>query len=311
MSTKTYFCGDLMYKEIILQLLENNLKIEEVNHLDQAEFVYCVYGRGPKLNFKTLNFWLNNKQKLILHWIGTDVLTHVNKLKSNRNIRSLIYHRIWNFIIKRKTRNGSMINLCCAPWLCDELSIVGIKSEYLPLTTINKDKFNFEEVSREIDFMSYIPQNRAELYHSEDIFKLAVFLKEYKFLIIVPDINKISELSFKNIPENVLFIPKINHEEVTSLYRKSKVFLRFTEHDGLSLSVIESLANRTHVFWTYDFENVQKIKLPITENNFKLFTEALENWHPNFKGQEHVLTTLNIETIKNKFNIVLKLFFKI
>jgi hypothetical protein len=309
MTTNTLFLGDLNYKNIILHLLEGNVKVNEVTNLRDAELVYCVYGRGPKLTLKTLNFWLNNDQKFILHWIGTDVLTHINKLSNNRNIKSLIYHKLWNYLLKRKTRKGSMINLCCAPWLCDELESVGILSNYIPITTINKSEFKFDEIKRDIDFMSYLPQGRGDLYNAEEIFKLAKKLINYKFVIIVPDISNLAELKYKNISENIQFLPKIQSSEITKLYRRAKIFLRFTNHDGLSLSVIESLANRMNVCWTYNYSNVEKICLPLGKNEIDLLEEKINQWSPNYNGQNFILSELNNEVVKIKFNTACQFFF--
>ncbi len=300
MRIKVFFSGDLSYKGIINKLLENSITIEETFNLKEADLIYCVYGRGPSLNFTNRKLWFS-KQKLIVHWIGTDVLTHVNKLTKNKNLRSLYYHKLWNKIIKIKTENKSMLNLCCAPWLCEELNQVGVKSTYVPLTTINQDLLLFEEEPRYYDFMSYLPQNRSELYNAEEVLKLARILNKRSFLIIVPDVSNISELKYLNVPSNTKIITRVSHEETIKLYRKSKFFLRFTEHDGLSLSVIESIASKSHVYWTYPFHNTFHIKLPLTNEQMSDMDKQVELWKPNNEGYEYISRELKIDKIQNEF----------
>lgn len=308
MATKVFFCGDLGYKPIILKLLSGLITVEETDALDKADLVYCVYGKGPKLNIKTSGFWLGNRQKYILHWIGTDVLSHVNKLTPRTNLRSRAYHTVWNYILKRKTRRKSMVNLCCAPWLCDELSVTGVKADYLPLTTLKKSTASLAEQVRDIDFLSYLPQARMDLYNANEVFRLAALLPGSKFTVIVPDADNASEVRYTNVPANVTFVPKMDHQQVLQLYRRSKIFLRFTQHDGLSLSVIEALANKMHVMWTYPFQHVQHITLPVTDSVAAQAKQLITNWTPNTAGQDFVLSELDSDVVKSRFDAMLNEF---
>jgi hypothetical protein len=299
-TVRVFFGGDISYKSIIYHFLKPNSTIIEVTNLRDADLVYWVYGRGPTLNFKNLFFWISNRQKFILHWIGTDVLTHVSKLQS-RKIKTFIYHHFWNFLIKRKIKNNSMLCLCCAPWLCRELEEVGVSAQYIPLTTIENRNQEFEEEERTYDFMTYLPQGRLEIYNGETILQIAGVLTEYKFLIIVPDINDLSELKLHYKAQNITFQTKVDFKEMQTLYRNSKCFLRFTKHDGLSLSVMEATINRMHVFWTYEFPFVQKVDIKNEEELKILLKRKIENWSPNYEGQTYILNEFRIDRIAEKF----------
>lgn len=297
---KVYFGGDTSYKEIVSAFLSKCSTYIEVSKINDADLIYWVYGNGPAFNFKNFTFWIKNNKKFILHWIGTDVLTHISKLRSTK-LKSRLYYGIWNRLILRKVKRRSMVNLCCAPWLCEELAEIGIPSTYLPLTTIKKEKFDFHESERGYDFMSYLPQGRMNLYNGEEVIKVASKMNIYRFILVIPDINSINELALKQIPDNITIIPRVDFEKMTDIYRNSKCFLRFTKHDGLSLSVIEAMANRMQVFWTYKYPNVHYVNLADRDNLLNLLYNTIENWKPNFEGQSYVLNNLNIHEIELKF----------
>jgi len=298
---KVYFGGDLSYKDIVYSFLKKNMLVIEVDSLREADLIYWVYGNGPALNFKNLKFWVfSRNQKLILHWIGTDVLNHLIKIKSKK-LKSRVYYRIWNYLILRKIKNKAMFNFCCAPWLCEELEGAGIISSYLPLTTIKKELFDFPEKGRDFDFMSYLPQGRMDLYNGEYILNIARQMTESKFAIIIPDINSVSELKLVDVPANVIIFPRIEFSKMTEIYRNSKCFIRLTKHDGLSLSVMESLANRLQVFWTYDFPHVHKVNINDEKGVLESLKLIINSWSPNNDGQTYVLNNLNLPEIEKQF----------
>jgi len=299
---RIYFGGDLSYKEIILFFFSKNISFIEVDDIKNADIIYWIYGKGPALNFKNLNIWISNKKKIIVHWIGTDVTTHLTKVKKNKKIKSRIYHKIWTYLICRKIKKGSMLNFCCAEWLCEELAETKIKSHYLPLTTLRKELFSFKESNRTIDFISYWFQKRIDEYNGELIFKIARKMSNYKFAVIIPDIIKRSELEINNIPENLTIMPRTDFSKMNEIYRNSKCFLRFPIHDGLSLSVLESIANRLQVFWTYKFPNVIKVELNDEDLLVQNLSTVIENWQPNYEGQNKVLKDFDLEEIVKIFS---------
>ncbi len=303
-----FFGGDISYKSIVANFLETDILINEVNAIKDAQLIYWVYGSGPKLTLKTLPFWLKSKQKIIIHWIGTDVLSRVTKSKSKK-IKTAIFFRIWNKLIEFKVKKKYMLNLCCAPWLCDELKQININSKYIPLTTIPGEKRNFKEKKREYDFMTYLPHSRWDFYNGDIILRIAKELKSRKFLLCIPDINNESHLQKDFRLPNITVISKIPHEQMTEYYRKSKCFLRFTNHDGLSLSVIEALMNKLHVFWTYHFPYVQFINITDSESLKDRLNDFTENWEPNSYGQEYAYNNLNIRSIKNMFSKLFRQFY--
>ena len=297
--------GDLSYKNIIITFLESSYDFELTEQFERADLIYWVYGNGPDLS-KNIKFWLVSKKKIILHWIGTDVLRHISKIKS-KNLKSLIYYRLWNYLIKRKVEKGDMINLCCAPWLIEELNNVGLNPKYVPITTINTSMHYDISIKRKFDFMSYIPQHSFDFYGGNLIFKLAEELKEFSFQILIPDIASFEEFSaYYPIPKNVTLLSRIEPLNMHKYYKKSKCFLRFTKHDGLSLSVIEALFNQLQVLWKYKLPTVTQIELKNIAALKEVMISTIRNWQPNFEGQKFVRDELNLIEATEKFKIAIK-----
>lgn len=303
---KIFFGGDLSYKNMILEVLRKEDFVLVNNYSKYVDIIYWVYGGGPDL-LSNISIWIKKRPFMIIHWIGTDVLNWKMKLEQG-NFISKIYYRLWKFIINVKMRKGGLINLSGAEWLKEELFEIGIKSEVIPITTINKDLINLNSYNdiREIDFISYTPFNRFDFYGGPKILKFAKLLPEYKFTLILPDQNKINYNFFKTLPSNVELKPKIEFFEMQRLLRNSKCFLRFTKHDGLSLSVLEALLANTQVIWTYKFPHTQIINLSESDaiiiNKLK---NIINNWEPNECGRKYVIDNYTSNNFKDMFNKIL------
>jgi hypothetical protein len=302
---KIFFGGAINYKNSITSSF-GKLELEVVENLSKSvDIVYWVYGAGPNL-LSNIRLWLNKKPFLILHWIGTDVLVWNEKIKNGR-LKSKLYYQIWKLLIKYKQKRGSLINLSGAEWLKDELEEIGISSIVLPITTINEDliKIDSGNTNRNIDFISYTPFARFEFYGGTKILELAELLPEYNFLLILPDISEIKANLFKKIPKNVNLSAQINFDEMQKLLRNSKCFLRFTKHDGLSLSVLESLLANTHVLWTHEFPFTQKINLNSNKNDIlKQLMIIISNWQLNQSGRDFVIKNFVSSKFVSNFNTI-------
>lgn len=297
---KITFDGALSYKGFIVASLGENY--EYLNDMDysNADIIYRVYGLSP--NFKKKNNLLFYRKKLIIHWIGTDVLSRVRRSKS-KNIKTLIKYRLWNYIIRRKTKNGNLLNFAGAPWLVEELKETGISAEFVPISSLKKENINNKSNTgkRLYDFLSYIPIGRFEFYGGDYVLKLARELKQYRFLIIHPDIDKCHKINKINYPDNIVIMPKITFDKMPEIYNNCKCLLRFTEHDGLSLSVLEAMAYGLQVFWTYKFPFTQRIDLKKIDDALQIISKIVSKWSFNLDGRNFVLKNYEIDVCKVKF----------
>jgi hypothetical protein len=301
-----YFGGDLSYKRLIIDSIGNE-RLIETDSIKKADIVYWVYGTGPRLKAH-FRVWISRSKKIIIHWIGTDVLIWDNKLTKYSNMRSYLHYRLWRWMINYKQRIGTLHNYAGSTWLKSELSEIGISSEVLPITSVSGELVNSykRRSSRKYDYVSYIPLSRFSFYNGDLIMQIARIMREYNFVIIHPDITSIEDIN-ESYPANVKVYPKIGFKMMQQLLANTKCFLRFTEHDGLSLSVLEALLSEQKVFWTYNFPHTQKVELKNTtiDELVQTLSHAVKEWTPNELGRDNIVSNYTISAMAERYKDVL------
>lgn len=304
---KIYFGGDSDFFPFILKMFGSYFDtVIQVDNIKSADIVYWIYGYGPNIrNFPAI--WHKRKPLLITHWIGTDAQIATQNLVKKKYHKKAFYW-YWNNLVKKKTRNNSMVNLATASWLQDELNSIGISSTYFPITYVNRKKFDIPETlpDKEYDFYSYVPSNRFDFYGGSIIINLAKKFPNYKFVITQPDLEKSKADGSNEMPPNILFLKKVSYSKLNEIYLKTKCFLRLTPHDGLSQAVLESLYFKHQVFWTYKFAYVNNV----VRNNFETLSEAIDNgiqnWKPNEEGHNYVKNYHSLQYCIQQFNEVVE-----
>lgn len=175
----------------------------------------------------SLDLAIKKHRKIWMQWQGTDVLLALNRAKDGTINRKYIDHSV---------------HFCDAPWLIDELKSIGIQAELMHYKWINqttvKDQF------QQLAVYSYVSKGREDFYGWQTIKHLASNFPEIPFYIVGSEGENL-----KNIPPNVEFRGWINQSEMKVLQSNTPIFIRLTEHDGFSLSVLEALANGSEVIW--------------------------------------------------------------
>ena len=111
-------------------------------------FSDCVISmNGVTDNSGSLNLVLKWKKKLILQWMGTDILLAIERFK-NSNIDRKYIDYASNFVD--------------APWMTEELKSANINTENLHFKFVEMNTI-IEEYSS-ISVMSYVAQNRQDFY---------------------------------------------------------------------------------------------------------------------------------------------------
>lgn len=272
---------------------------EYVHWLFGRKYIYWIYGKGPSL-WRYSCLWIKKYPILIVHWIGTDVLDALNE--SDKKSRFLkLDSAIWKRLFLRKQKRGGLINFAGSPWLVNELASLGIIATYLPLTTIGGNKLNStrSEIIKDVDFLSYVPYNRFHFYGGDKIINLAERWPEYTFLLIHPDLDEVPLDLSQKMPSNMILSSRIDSEKMSEMYRRSKYFIRYTKHDGLSLSVLEALSYKLHVLWTYDFPHT--IKIESLDQISNLIPKLVEGWSPNNAGYTYVTENFSVEKWRTDF----------
>ena len=301
---KTVVIGNSNSINRIINILDNFKRIQffDFNHFyGNVDLIYWV-GIFPSLNiFKVFYYMLRNSNVIILmHWIGTDVSNYVTS--------TTIYHNIFYNLLKLLLKSpniarSQILNLSVSPWLADELKSVNSHSIIFPISTIGQmEEYNEVLSPKKYDVMSYVPKSSFDFYGGSIIIRLAKKLPDLNFLIIMPDITK-NQLPSCPL-ENLTLISKVAFSDMYKFYKMSKCFLRIPQHDGLSLSVLESLFYELECIWIYDFPYTKKVNRDNVNQIALLIQEIADNFQPNKKGHKYVMENYSIDVLKKRYKIL-------
>jgi hypothetical protein len=144
-----------------------------------------------------------------------------------------------------------------------------------------------------------VPFRSFGFYGGDKILKLAHRWPEYTFFLVCVDLNEIPPDFIKKMPKNVILSPKVNKSTMIELYKRSRFLIRYTQHDAISLSVLEALYFKLQVLWTYDFPFTQKIQS--LEKLSDTIPELVENWYPNEDGHTFVSDNYSTKKFRESF----------
>lgn len=195
----------------------------------------------------SLDLAIRYRKKIWMQWQGTDVLLALKRTKEGT--------------INRKYLDYS-IHFTDAPWLADELKSIGINAEIIQYKWLPQvDPIsNFHQFAA----YSYLAQNREEFYGWEGIKNLAIKLPDVPFYIVGSNGNNLVD-----IPKNVIFEGWVDHQRMKKIQREIPIFIRLTDHDGFSLSVLEAFAFGAEVIWNQPHELVHQATKSLLETAFK------------------------------------------
>jgi glycosyltransferase involved in cell wall biosynthesis len=191
------------------------------------------------------------------------------------------------------------------------LAKLQIQATYVPITSIDTGILGTlnSQIIKDIDFFSYVPFERFSFYGGNKIVKLAQRWDQYRFLIICPDLTEIPADFIAKMPKNIQFSPRVERDAMPELYQRSKFFIRYTQHDGLSVSVLEALYFNLQVLWTHDFPCTHKI------SNLETLSDSIpslvENWQPNLRGHAFVTENYSLEKCRANYVAIMQRKFKL
>lgn len=218
-------------------------------------FVDGVFSmNGVSDNSGTLNWVLFFKKKLWLQWVGTDTLLATKRFNEKTILRKYIDY-------------AHTKNVTDAPWLQAELKTAEIQAElnnykYLP------QQLDAPENYSKIAVLTYIAQKRQEFYGMKQLIDLAIQNPEIDFHIIG------THTSDFDAPKNVVCHGWVAENVTFEMMQKYPIFLRLTEHDGFSLSVVEAFSLGCEVVSSNAFPYANHA----THSNYReVFKQAVEN----------------------------------
>jgi hypothetical protein len=224
-------------------------------------------------------------KKVVFHWIGTDVLRAMRAAHRQERLispKSLIKRMACSFVKKKFT------HWAVASWLQEELSTLGIRSSVVPIVSPLVDAKPLP-MPEQFTVLSYLPDFRPAFYSADIVYQLAELNPDVRFIIIA------ARKRLKNLP-NVEIHGRVDHRTMGSLYEESSCLVRLTEHDGLALTVLESLARGRYVIWSYDFPHVFKARTLAQAQ--KALRQVKDKTRSNFGGAEYIRTEFSLEKVK-------------
>lgn len=258
-------------------------KIKHLLNLLNADIVYSIGGTLVKTN--TIDIALAFRKKVVMHWVGTDVLNAISDFKNKR---------LNNEYIER------INHLCEVSWIKEELKQVGIDAEIVPLVTFDEKIGTVNCLPENFTILSYVAKGREEFYGIEKIIKLAVDFPDIELKIV-----GISEYH-KSVPKNIRFLGWV--ENMNEQYQNCVLYLRMPEHDGLAFSVLEAMANGRYVGYSYNFDNVFYIKNYI---ELKHMVSKLKQTYdegklpPNIQGRDFIVKAFSQKEVLSALSSVL------
>lgn len=260
-----------------------NSKLEQVKFLLLLPFCDAVISmNGVTDQSGSLDWVLRMKKKLIIQWQGTDVMLALERMKNKTINRKYIDYAV---------------NFVDAIWLKEEIESIGVHVEMLKFKYISPGKpvSKYEKVS----VMSYISQSRQAFYGMQSIVEAAAHFPEIDF-----NIFGMSECDFSCTP-NVHLHGWRSENDFAKALQENAIFLRLTEHDGFSVSVIEALGYGCEVIWTYPETHV--VYLKEKSDLIKELTLLIEKVEkrglcPNFEASNEVALIFNRETVMSNYH---------
>ena len=220
-------------------------KLKFLLHLPSTDIVHSI--NGTNYGSKVFELALKTNRKLMIHWVGTDVLKSTKNLENNQVNQ--------DFVDKASHFSEPQ-------WLKDELVQIGIKARLLTFTTLETDKDYKREKPTEFSVLSYIGNNREEFYGINNLLKLANDFPSTTFNIVGTTLKEYT------VPENVNMLGWVHN--IHELYQENILYIRLTEHDGLSSSILEAMSLGCHIIWTCKFPHAY---------HFAEYTELSEHFH--------------------------------
>lgn len=221
----------------------------------------------------------------VIHWVGSDI----SALRGNRSLR-------------RHCTGRNVQNLTEVSWTQDELRNFGVPSTIAPLAA-QLPTSKLRPLPSQFTVLFYLPKSRLEFYGKRECERL---IREFadrgvRFLIVGGGTCDIPRGA------NVEILGWCH--SLSEAYARSTALVRFTEHDGLSLMVLEALANARYVAWSKPFPYT--LHAQSYPSLVRAISELLERHErgelaPNFQGADYVRSTYEarrcIERITDHFN---------
>ncbi|MDB4090952.1 hypothetical protein N9963_00395 [Crocinitomicaceae bacterium] len=246
-------------------------RIKVLFMIPRMDVVYSI--NGTLGDSRVFNLALKLKKKLMITWVGTDVI----KAKNLKEVNHLFLNKAEHY--------------CEVDWIQNELLELNIHAKVLNFFNFKEPKKSSFTMNNQLQVLSYISKGREEYYGWNEVLKAAKKLPDVQFTIVGTDIEK-------NLPENLKCLGWV--EDMEAQFENCHCTIRFLEHDGLSGFVLESLFRGKHVIYSEDLDHclyaktVDEIIEQLTYLNSQLNQKTLKI---NSEGIDFVKSNFNSDFI--------------
>ncbi len=204
--------------------------------LRRCDLAYKIGGRIALGKFnRTAKFF--GKKKIVMHWVGSDVLHAQRDLSANKQDP-------W---VMRTMRHWAD-----APWLAEEVRRLGLECEFVPIVSV-RIPLKPSPLPEEFSVLVYLPDIRkAEFYGLGMILEVARRLPHICFQLV-----GISKEQISRAPSNLRILGWV--PDLTSIFEQVSVLWRPVRHDSVSFMVQEGLGHGRHVLWSYEFPGCVRV----------------------------------------------------
>lgn len=203
---------------------------------------------------------LRPKARVVMYWIGTDVLRTQQML--NRGVNARRFHRAAK----------SMIHIAGSSGLSAELAEMGVDARvaWFPALTLRQPVLLPGYPDR-FTVLSYVPDARHEFYGGESLLSLARARPDILVRIVGGD-GRWAE----SVPPNVEFCGWV--EDMGEQYARSTLVVRLAAHDALGATAIEGLMYGRFVCYSSPLRYAQHVPFGDTDKLIDEVDRAFEFW---------------------------------
>lgn len=269
---------------VIIRNVVNDSMTEDSEKLNKI--VYINYGMNliSKKGLFILIRALKKNDRIIVHWIGSDVF---------QLIQNTIKSKIKRILLLLITKLFKVRHWVAAPLLKNELNDYGILSDVVYIPTELIKEVEITELPKEPSFVSYLPEINHEFYGSHIIFRFAKKNPNITIHVVANNGNGLPKL------DNIIYHGWVNEATMDQIYKNTYGVIRIPKHDALGGTVIEAVLRGRYAVWTFDAPYTYKCESYTDLEN--AIYKILEKKEPNYNGANYIKSHYSYEKLKNEF----------
>jgi glycosyltransferase involved in cell wall biosynthesis len=222
---------------------------------------------------RSLDWVIRFRKKLIMQWMGTDALLAMERYK-----KGVIFRKYLDYAT----------HFVDSPWQQEEVKSLDLPIQIVPFK-YGREIIPVERYEK-MYVLTYIAAIRKVFYGWESVKAAANAFPSVEFRVVGMESDE------AKFPSNIRLMGWLDAQNMAEELRNAPIFLRMTEHDGFSVSVIEALSVGAEVIWTHPSDCIHFVQNDAEMNHkltevFKLIEDR--NSIPNKETIEFCNKTYN------------------